>query len=123
MNRRSKFLAIFFCIIIACFFCSCAHDRQYIGMSKKEIVEQLRPSMDKYLLGYYYEPFKINYSCIGYNSKELIYNDKRAMSSKKWHINFIGKRGLLIPQSSQTIIFDHNDVVIEQYTTYAYEGL
>lgn len=91
-------------------------------MSKNEIMEQLTPSADKYLLGYYHEPLKINYSCISYNSKELIYNDKRAMSSKKWHIDFVGKRGLLIPQSSQTIIFDCNDVVIEQYTTHAYDG-
>ncbi len=122
MNRRSKFSVIFFYIAIACLFCSCVNDRQYIGVSKNEIVEQLRLSDGKYLLGYYYEPFKLNYSCISYSSKDLIYNDKRAMLSKKWHIDFAGKIGWLIPQSSQTIIFDHNDIVIEQYTTHTYDG-
>lgn len=122
MNRTSKNLTLLFCMTIASLLCSCANDRQYIGMSKNEIMEQLRPSEGKYLLGYYYEPFKLNYSCISYSSKDLIYNDKRAMSSKKWHIDFAGKIGWLIPQSSQTIIFDHNDVVIEQYTTHTYDG-
>ncbi len=111
---------LFPCIIIGCLFSGCGHTRQYNGMSKNEILEKVPLSRHGYLLGYIDPLTGFEYRCIAFRSKDMI--KKSAMSSKKWYVDFVGEIGWLTPQTAQAVIFDCNDIVIEQYTVYNYDG-